>query len=492
VVLAVDVSLNAGNQYDRTGTIFLGGVNLWFGTTAEPRAKLGPSWHVERDVTDDTALFETANTGNVLIANYFDSADTSTITSSASLVFYPADAANKAPRTADMIIPLGTSSSPTALNTGTDTLSRTLTLPANIERAVFDTVLQGQSADEFWYTNVPTSLAGELGEGGGGSFREGELTIDGKNAGVAPVYPAIFTGGIDPFLWEPTPGVSTLDLRPYRIELTPFAGVLDQAGPHTISLSVAGANSYFSVEGALYLFLDKGAAADRGSLVANTLGAPAPTVTNSLTGTTNVTGSLVTASTHAYTQTGVLSTSHGLVTTTVAASLAFRNTQTFTVTPSVNTEDVVQDTETGTVVTTKTASGVSVATSHFSYPLVVDVSDTGIDTDTIPQVTKVAQGLLIATAGSAPAPTASLLAEGIVSQDTATIVIDPATGGASIGTHSGGASAAFYGAIGPSGCVGRILASTANVLTVETQASDCATANMAATMTSALAKNVTP
>jgi len=53
------------------------------------------------------------------------------------------------------------------------------------------------------------------------AFRESEVTIDGNPAGVAPVYPWIFTGGIDPELWIPIPGVQTLNFKPYRVNLTP-------------------------------------------------------------------------------------------------------------------------------------------------------------------------------------------------------------------------------------------------------------------------------
>ena len=487
VVLAVDISLNAGNQYDRTGTIWFGGVNLWFGTTAEPRANLGPSWHVERDVTDDTALFETANTGTVLIANYFDAADTSTITSSAKLVFYPADKANPAPRTPDVVIPLtGTSSSTVSLASGTDTLSRTLTLPANIERAVFDTVLQGQYDDEFWYGNAPAALASELDEYPGGTFREGELTIDGKNAGLAPVYPAVFTGGIDPYLWTPIPGVTTLDLRPFRIELTPFAGELDTPGAHTISLSVFGAANYFSVEGTLYLYLDKKAASDTGALTADTLAPPAPTLTNTLTGTTTITGALTTRSNHAYTLTGTLSTSHGAVTTTVAASSDFTNIQSYHLTPSTDVQDIAQDTETSVAVTTKTASGTSTATSHYSYPIVALINESGTNTDTIAQTTQVAQGLLIARQSGASA--VSLLAEGILSQDTTSFIIDPSAGTVTLGPPSNTASAAIYGSDGAFGCHGRLLASSADALTYEQTGVGCGTSPAASAVKAMIAK----
>ena len=51
VVLVVGVRVQKGIQYDRTGTLWMGGVPLWFGTTAEPTPNLEPSWHFERDVT---------------------------------------------------------------------------------------------------------------------------------------------------------------------------------------------------------------------------------------------------------------------------------------------------------------------------------------------------------------------------------------------------------------------------------------------------------
>ena len=473
VVLAIDNSVGAGRQYDRTGTIWLGGVNLWFGTTAEPRSALSPSWHVERDVTDDTALFEAAGSGAALIANYYDSVHVSSITSSATLLFYPADATHPAPRTPDVIIPLtGTASAPTSLATGTDALTLTTTLPPNIERAELDTVLQSQSADEEWYADVPASLATGLEEDVGGNFREGELTIDGKNAGLAPVYPAVFTGGIDPLLWTPTPGVTTLDLRPFRIELTPFAGQLDRPGPHTISLSVFGATNYFSVEGTLYLFLDHGASADTGALTGDTLGAPSPVVTDALTGTTEITGSLLTTSEHDYQVSGVLSTSHGQVATSVRGTSSFRNSQRVDATASTGTQDILQDTETTIAVTTATNGGTGTTTTHYSYPFATSIKLGGTDTDTLDQTTQIAQGLLIASrSGSAPP---SLLAEGILSQDSTYFATDPTTGALTIGPPTNAASAAVYGSNGHFGCYGRLFASTADVLRVAETGEICA------------------
>ncbi|HLI75568.1 MAG TPA: peptide-N4-asparagine amidase, partial [Acidobacteriaceae bacterium] len=73
VVLTADFTVSAGRQYDRTGTIFLGGANIYFGTTAEPRAALSPSWHVERDLTDYSALFTQPQTGDAFLGNIVNS-----------------------------------------------------------------------------------------------------------------------------------------------------------------------------------------------------------------------------------------------------------------------------------------------------------------------------------------------------------------------------------------------------------------------------------
>src|SRR5271163_1480781 len=58
VIFTADFNVSAGVQFDRTAQVFLGHVNIYYGTTPEPGSTLSPSWHVERDVTDYSALFE--------------------------------------------------------------------------------------------------------------------------------------------------------------------------------------------------------------------------------------------------------------------------------------------------------------------------------------------------------------------------------------------------------------------------------------------------
>ncbi|RDS81626.1 peptide-N(4)-(N-acetyl-beta-glucosaminyl)asparagine amidase [Dyella monticola] len=338
VVLEGDFSITSGVQYDRTATIFLAGVNLYFGTTQEPTETAGRSWHVERDLTDYTALFRNAGAGQVFIGNIVNSTYTGVIHGSARLLFYPASVVAPAANAPDAVYPLGSDpvGSTVTLNDSSSQMAATLTLPRNVERAYLDVFTQSQSNDEFWYTCVPDPYASETEECGGGNFREAEISIDGQPAGVAPVYPWIYTGGIDLFIWKPTPGVQTLNFMPYRVDLTPFAGILSNGSPHTVAVSVEGANSYFSATASLLVYEDKGAHQVSGALVQNTLAnqPPTPTIGSTLTqdSSGNVTGAITTDLSRHFAIEGYVNTSHGRVDTTVNQTVSFADTQTFDIT----------------------------------------------------------------------------------------------------------------------------------------------------------------
>ena len=281
VVLESDINLNAGIQYDRTANYWLGPVNIYFGTTAEPSPSEGPSWHIENDLTDYSSIFYTTQSGQADIGNTLCCGLTSTIFASASLEFYPVAEGQSAPVSANVVLPLsaGPSGGTVALDSTTSTLSGTFTMPTNVQTAYLDVYAQSQSSDEFWYTCVPNDVATELESCPNTAFRETEITIDGQPAGVAPVFPWIFTGGIDPFLWFPIPGVQTLNFTPYRVNLTPFAGLLSNGQPHTVSLSVYNADNYFSATASLLLYEDSGSTQTSGAITQNTLTGPSPVVT---------------------------------------------------------------------------------------------------------------------------------------------------------------------------------------------------------------------
>jgi len=87
------------------------------------------------------------------------------------------------------------------------------------------------------------------------------VTIDGKPAGVAPVYPWYLYRRHRPFLWEPIPGVQTLDFRPYRVDLyalrRPAAG---RPQSPCARIGVYNADSYFLATANLLAYTDRGRA----------------------------------------------------------------------------------------------------------------------------------------------------------------------------------------------------------------------------------------
>jgi len=309
VVFTADFTVTAGNQYDRTAAFYLGHANIYYGTTAEPGASFSPSWHVERDVTDLSAIFATTQTGEANLGNFVGVSGGVTyngiIYGNAALEFYPARHPEDAPRTPDIVVPVeGPGGDAGTLNTTADQITQTLNLPTNVERLYLDVIAQSQSNDEFWYFCVPNNDTTNLESCGNTAFRETEVTIDGLPAGVAPVYPWIYTGGIDPFLWQPIPGVQTLDFRPYRVDLTPFAAVVSDGNPHVIAVSVFNANSYFLATANLLVYTDHRARRVTGGLVSNTLSAvPSPVITQNIsvdpTGTI-FTGTVAVASNRAF------------------------------------------------------------------------------------------------------------------------------------------------------------------------------------------------
>jgi len=351
IVLEADFSVTAGRQFDRTATLWLGGVNLYFGTTQEPSAAVAPSWHVERDLTDYAPLFKRAQQGQAFIGNVVDGTYTGIIHGSAKLVFYPAGLPAPAADASDAVYPLGADpvGATVALERGGDKLARTLSLPRNVERAYLDVFTQSQAGDEFWYTCVPDAYAEQAQSCGGGSFREAEISIDGQAAGVAPVYPWIYTGGIDPYLWRPTPGVQTLNFMPYRVDLTPFAGLLSDGAPHEVAVQVAGANGHFAATAALLVYRDPHRPQVTGALVRNTLaGQPAtPQVSSTLaTGADGTTGgSIDTTAQRSFVIEGYALTSHGKVTTRVTQRMAFANRQDFSIDASTYRQAIAQHTD---------------------------------------------------------------------------------------------------------------------------------------------------
>jgi len=379
VVFTADINVTAGVQYDRTANFWLGPTIIYFGTTAEPGSTLAPSWHVESDLTDYSPIFLTTQQGTADIGNLVNTTYTGIIYASSTLEFYPLAPGQTAPVTANEVLALsaGPTGGTVALNSSTDTLSGTFTFPTNIQNVYLDVFSQSQSDDEFWYTCVPNDVASKLESCTNTGFRETEITIDGAPAGVAPVYPWIFTGGIDPFLWFPIPGIQTLNMVPYRVDLTPFAAQLNDGQQHTVSLSVFNADNYFSATASLLLYLDSGSTTVTGALTENTLTvAPTPVVTENLNLSSTISGTVGVASNRNFTIAGYVNTSHGKVTTTISQQINFVNSQKFVINSLEYVQDInqISDVNSSTTVAT-TGQPTVTTTNNFQFPLTLNIDE---------------------------------------------------------------------------------------------------------------------
>ena len=471
VILTADFTVSAGNQFDRSGWFYLGDINIFFGSTAEPTSNHGPSWHIERDVTDLTSVLKTAQPGSATIGNSITAQDTSTIFASAALEFFPATPFAPAPATPDMVVGLSSGSNPLDLVTGTDLLSQAVNLPRNVENVYLDVFAQNQIDDEFYYLCAPNNLsASPVFECGNTAFRETEISIDGKPAGVAPVFPFFFTGGLDPNLWIPIPGVQTLNFKPYRVDLTPFAGVLGDGSQHTVAVSVFNANDFFNATANLLVFTDHGSREVTGGLISNTLSAaPDPQVNENLTTSSNgdISGTVSVGSNRTFSISGFVNTSHGRVVTTVQQQVNFLNTQTYTLNADTFAEDVVQASTVDSQTTTQEGVIRQTVSKHVSYPLTVDFGETENASGVVTQVTTVnQQNQQTDTKALDGFPLfESNTQEQVISTDSVPVNVQ--------GAPTGSSSASFQSNDSLGNCFSRSLTAENQVLTSVTDGKDC-------------------
>jgi hypothetical protein len=466
VVFVSNIYVTAGIQYDRTANFWMGSTNIYFGTTAEPSPNLSPNWVVEKDLTDYSPLFTTAQTGQADIGNTVNGTYTGIIYASAELEFYPIDnSVAPPPRPFDQVLPMSATPGTVALTDSTSTLAQTFTLPTNVEGAYLDVYAQSQNADEFWYTCVPNDVSGELESCGNTAFREGEITIDGTPAGVAPIYPWIYTGGIDPYLWFPLPGVQTLNFTPYRVNLTPFAGVLSNGQPHTVSLSVFNANNYFSATGTLLLYLDPNATDLAGAVTKNTLSAaPNPQVIENIKTGSNgdITGTVSVTSNRQFTISGYVTKPFGKVVSTVQQNINFSSVEGFDITSSTYVQNISQQTTIASTGTQRGGAATLSTSSQQNWPLSMDINVVVNSDGTETQTTTVRQENYADTTNQKNGVTAkNQVVDNLVNSTDALKIA-----GNSIVGNSGQASSQRYSILGSNGiCYDITLTGANNLLT---------------------------
>lgn len=233
IVLEMDGAVK-GVQYDRISHIEIGGITVFRTSTPEP-SREGIAWHVEKDITSYAALLAKPQPTAMYLGNVVNDTYTGVIYVKARVVFYQADRRHPAADGADAIEPLLAQR-----RDGADVVGDYL-LPADAERWVAEVYATGSGGgcEEFWYFIAPADTGYSCP--GSGPYREVQVLIDGRVAGIAMPYPHIYTGGwSNPFLWYVLPAPRAFDIKSIRYELTPFIGLVNDGKPHEIRFRIAG------------------------------------------------------------------------------------------------------------------------------------------------------------------------------------------------------------------------------------------------------------
>ena len=362
-----------GVQYDRIGTLAIGGVQIFRTINAEPDPA-GISWNVYKDVTEYSPVLAAPHTFMAEMNNYVFGPYTGVLFVNATLTFYEASAIYPAPAAANAILPVTNAT----LSAGENSSVILSSVPNNISSASIEIYATGHSCDEFWYTNVPTSFlsnpyAAPNGLCGRTALREVNVWVDGLFAGFALPFPYIYTGGINPYLWEPIPGVNDFNIPPYVLDLTPFAALLSDGQPQNITVGIWNNDGYWIVNA--NLFLDEQSRPTTGNLTVR--GASfGETVTSTIVNLTdnpdfNVSADFTTSAYGNFLASGYINTPTGPVTTTITQRYDFSNQQNYLLSDIDSQENVSMLEKTSTVVSTQGPGYQRTQVETETYPLEV-------------------------------------------------------------------------------------------------------------------------
>ncbi|MDT0484316.1 peptide-N4-asparagine amidase [Streptomyces doebereineriae] len=306
VVLRMDGKVR-GRQFDRLGYLHIGGVEVFRTSTPQPSPD-GIQWSVEKDVTRYSDTLRSGHDVEMLIGNVVDDTYTGIIDVKVTLTFYEGHQAT-AP---DRVLTLD---------------DNTLTTPRNSERILAEVYATGSGGgcEEYWYLTVP-SQAPYSCRADNGPYREVQIKVDGRLAGIAAPFPTVWTGGwSNPFLWYVVPGPRAFDIKPIEYDLTPFAGILNDGRPHRVEVAVVGVpegQPGWSTPVNVLVWQDAKSARVTGRLTTLQNG----DLANSSTHAPGSEHRVDTEGDHRLTVAGYVDTSHGRVTTTVRRSLANTST----------------------------------------------------------------------------------------------------------------------------------------------------------------------
>lgn len=467
-----------GRQFDRLAIMYLGDTEVFRTSTAEPDQG-GIRWEYMKDMSEYMYFWNSPQKIIFDLGNNVDSTYTGAYNTTLTATFFTSP---ETPEPAALIVPVsarnGASNAASVFMVPTVNATNTITLPRNINRAVFSVSACGQASEEFWWSNLFQSsiLTFNATSGianGFSAFREVQVFIDGQLAGVHWPFPIIFTGGVVPGLWSPLVGIDAFDLREHEIDITPWLPVLCDGESHTFEIRVAGVvddggtqgtlseavGASWYVTGKIFLWLD----ADADSITtgsAPTIVSPPPTLTLSQSHTQNATGANETlvnniAVTRNISISASVKTQNGTQLSTWTQSLSYSNLGTVSdfgqVQLNVQATDGVDQ-----------STGSTAYQSTYSYPLYANTSAIVLPDGNYTLSANIVRGLRLRIDGSPVHPTgagaggdftfAAILTEGLspVSSFPGSLLVTSQNGSATLFSSPTANVSASFGSTGQS------------------------------------------
>ena len=304
---------SVGRQYDRLALMYFGDTEVWRTSTAEPMPAPGIRWTYMKDMTAYLYFWQSPQTVIFDLGNLVNDIYTASLNTTLTATFFWSDVNTATAPPSDLIIPVsarnGGGGGASSFTLPSQNATNTFSIPRNANRAVFSVSACGQADEEFWWTNALSTddytfniTYGELY--GFSPFREAQVFIDGRLAGVQWPFPVIFTGGVVPGLHRPIVGVDDFDLRERQIDITPWLPYLSDGEEHTFTIEVAGLNdtggaaaietptvgASWYVTGKIFLWLDDDADSVTTGTSPPTVDMPTPAIVVSQSVTQNTTG----------------------------------------------------------------------------------------------------------------------------------------------------------------------------------------------------------
>ncbi|KAJ4396671.1 hypothetical protein N0V93_000892 [Gnomoniopsis smithogilvyi] len=346
--------VSEGRQFDRLALMYFNDTEVWRTSTAEPTTAPGIRWTYLKDMTEYLSLWNSPQKLIFDLGNLITDVYTGDFNTTLTATFFLDDSVDVATASpADLIIPISARQSASdgvsQFTLPADNATNTIAFPQNVKRAVFSVSANGQSTEEFWWSNVLQSdvsaFAATAGTFYGYSpWREVQVFIDGQLAGVDWPFPVIFTGGVVPSLHRPIVGPDAFDLKEHEIDITPWLGVLCDGANHTFTIYVAGlldnggseatitqtVGSSWYVTGKIFVWLDSDAdSITTGTAPVISAGEPEITVSQSLTtsanGTVNETLTYDTAVSRSYSVSATITSQNSSSTVGWTQSLSYSN-----------------------------------------------------------------------------------------------------------------------------------------------------------------------